>query len=82
MAAKMHEGMKSIFEITSMRVEGAVAWMTYHYKMEKLESNEKETVNYVDSLEIYRWTESAIFLKRSKKWRLILAQYSDGPEQK
>ena len=80
MATKMHGGMKSTIEITSMKVKGAVAWMTYHYTIEKLKSTEKETVNYVNRLENYSWTESAIFLKRRKKWQLVQAHYSDAPE--
>jgi len=82
MATGMHGGMKAIFEITSINVKGSVAWMTYQYTMTSSGNSYNEIVNYVDDLENYSWIETAIFLKKGKKWQMVLAQYSDAPEKK
>lgn len=81
MAHKMHRNNEGVFEITSTRINGNVAWMTYRYRFQSLEDEGSEPIRYVDSLSNYRWIETSIFVKVDNQWKMTLSQYVDAPDK-
>lgn len=73
--------LKAVGEVTSTKINGSIAWLTYHYTFTPDQENVyPKTVNAVENYEDYQWIGTGIFEKENNKWKCVLWHTSRVPK--
>lgn len=72
--------LKAVGEVTSTKINGSMAWLTYHYTFTPDPDNVyPKTVNAVENYEDFQWIGTGIFEKENNKWTCVLWHTSKVP---
>lgn len=76
--SRVPPGLKAAGEVTSKRIEGSVAWLTYKYTFAPNDKT-KKIVTTVENYKDYEWIGTGIFVKQGNKWLGALWHTSPVP---